>query len=73
MGSDSDSDEETPVDNTVERYKVEPSANLDQCPLKWWSEHTAVYGHIVQKRRSSLSPDNVNKLVCLSDWWKKEK
>ena len=100
MGSDSESDEETPEDNTVERYKVEPSASLDQCPLKWWSEHTAVYGkmahiarkylgtpattvpcerlfslagHIVQKRRSSLSPENVNKLVCLSDWWKKEK
>ena len=100
MGSESESEEETPVDNTVERYKVEPSASLDQCPLKWWSEHTAVYGkiphiarkylgtpastvpwerlfslagHIVQKRRSSLSPENVNKLVCLSDWWKKEK
>lgn len=100
IGSDSESDEETPEDNTVERYKVEPSASLDQCPLKWWSEHTAVYGkmahiarkylgtpattvpcerlfslagHIVQKRRSSLSPENVNKLVCLSDWWKKAK
>lgn len=100
MGSESESDEETPVDNAVERYKVEPSASLDQCPLKWWSEHTAVYGkmahiarkylgtpattvpcerlfslagHIVQKRRSSLSPENVNNLVCLSDWWKKEK
>ncbi|XP_051951401.1 E3 SUMO-protein ligase ZBED1-like [Xyrauchen texanus] len=100
MGSDSESDEETPENNTVERYKVEPSASLDQCPLKWWSEHTAVYGkmahiarkylgtpattvpcerlfslagHIVQKRRSRLSSENVNKLVCLSDWWKKEK
>uniref|UniRef100_A0AAV2KZQ0 HAT C-terminal dimerisation domain-containing protein n=1 Tax=Knipowitschia caucasica TaxID=637954 RepID=A0AAV2KZQ0_KNICA len=97
---DSDSDSETPEDNAVERYKVEHSASLDQCPLKWWSEHTAVYGkmsliarkylgtpattvpcerlfslagHIVQKRRASLSPENVNKLVCLSDWWKKEK
>ncbi|XP_059897633.1 uncharacterized protein LOC132449820 [Gadus macrocephalus] len=100
MDSDSESEEETPEDNTVERYKVEPSASLDQCPLKWWSEHTAVYGkiahiarrylgtpattvpcerlfslagHIVQKRRSSLSPETVNKLVCLSDWWKKKK
>lgn len=100
MGSDSESDDETPADNAVERYKAEPSASLDQCPLKWWSEHTVVYGkmapiarkylgtpattvpcerlfslagHIVQKRRSSLSPENVNKLVCLSDWWKKEK
>ena len=43
-GIRSDSDEETPEDNTVERYKVEPSASLDQCPLRWWSEHTAVYG-----------------------------
>ncbi|XP_039519490.1 E3 SUMO-protein ligase ZBED1-like [Pimephales promelas] len=25
-------------------------------------------GHIVQKKRASLSPDNVNKLVCLSCW-----
>nr|XP_055037062.1 E3 SUMO-protein ligase ZBED1-like [Misgurnus anguillicaudatus] len=85
IGSDSESDEETPEDSTVERYKAEPSASLDECPLKWWSEHTAVYGkmahiarkylgtpvpcerlfslagHIVQKRRSSLSPENVNK------------
>ena len=64
-------------------------------PLKWWSEHTTVYGkmahiarkylgtpattvpceihfslagHIVQKRRSSLSPENVNKLVCLTQY-----
>ncbi|KAJ8006715.1 hypothetical protein DPEC_G00110090 [Dallia pectoralis] len=44
MGSDSD--EETPEDNTVERYKVEPSVSLDQCPLKWWSEHTAVYAPV---------------------------
>lgn len=100
MGSESESDEETPVSNVVERYKVEPSASEDQCPLKWWSEHTACYGnmahiaqkylgtpattvpcerlfslagHIVQKRRSCLSSDIVNKLVCLSDWWKKEK
>ena len=100
MGSDSESDEGTPEDNTVERYKGEPNASLDRCPLKWWSEHTAVYGniahiarkylgtpattvpcerlfslagHIVQKRRSSLSPEHVNQLVCLSDWWKKEK
>ncbi|XP_059927935.1 E3 SUMO-protein ligase ZBED1-like [Gadus macrocephalus] len=43
MDSDSESEEETPEDNTVERYKVEPSASLDQCPLNWWSEHTAVY------------------------------
>ena len=52
MDSDSESEEETPEDNTVERYKVEPSASLDQCPLKWWSEHTAVYGkmaHIARK------------------------
>jgi len=37
MGSNSESDEETPEDNTVERYMVEPSASLDQCPQKWWS------------------------------------
>ncbi|XP_074549889.1 E3 SUMO-protein ligase ZBED1-like [Halichoeres trimaculatus] len=99
MPSESESDEETPVDNTVERYKVEPNASEDQCPLKWWSEHSACYGkmaniarkylgtpastvpcerlfslagHIVQRRRSTLSSDNVNRLVCLSDWWKKE-
>ena len=100
MGSESESDEETRVDNTVERYKVEPSAGLEQCPLEWWSTRSACYGnmakiarkylgtpatsvpcerlfslagHIVQKRRANLSPDNVNRLVCLSDWWKKEK
>ncbi|XP_058619761.1 E3 SUMO-protein ligase ZBED1-like [Onychostoma macrolepis] len=25
-------------------------------------------GHIVQKKRATLSPDNVNRLVCLSNW-----
>ena len=37
MPSESESDEETPADNTVERYKVEPNASEDQRPLKWWS------------------------------------
>lgn len=52
MGSETESDEETPVDNAVERYKVEPSASLEECPLKWWLEHAAVYGkmaHIARK------------------------
>lgn len=30
-------------------------------------------GHIVQKKRAALLPENVTKLVCLSDWLKKEK
>uniref|UniRef100_A0AAV2KNS0 Uncharacterized protein n=1 Tax=Knipowitschia caucasica TaxID=637954 RepID=A0AAV2KNS0_KNICA len=55
MDSDSDSDSETPEDNAVERYKVEPSASLDQCPLKWWAEHTAVYAPL---HRQSLSRNN---------------
>ncbi len=25
-------------------------------------------GHIIQKKRASMSPENVNKLVCLSNW-----
>ncbi|XP_030247727.1 zinc finger BED domain-containing protein 1-like [Sparus aurata] len=25
-------------------------------------------GHIIQKKRAALSPDNVNRLVCLSNW-----
>lgn len=25
-------------------------------------------GHIIQKKRASFSPDNVNRLVCLSNW-----
>ena len=97
---ESGSDDDTLVDNAVERYKVEPSAGLEERPLEWWSKRSACYGnmakiarkylgtpattvpcerlfslagHVVQKRRASLSPDNVNRLVCLSDWWKKEK
>ncbi|KAL1006608.1 hypothetical protein UPYG_G00074390 [Umbra pygmaea] len=27
-------------------------------------------GHIVQKKRAALSPDNVNRLVCVSNWLK---
>ncbi|XP_063746020.1 uncharacterized protein LOC134868673 [Eleginops maclovinus] len=30
-------------------------------------------GHIIQKKRASLSPENVNKLVCLSNWLKVKK
>ena len=27
-------------------------------------------GHIIQKKRAALSPDNVNRLICLSNWLK---
>lgn len=30
-------------------------------------------GHIVQKKRAALLPENVTKLVCLSDWLRKKK
>ncbi|XP_047243631.1 E3 SUMO-protein ligase ZBED1-like [Girardinichthys multiradiatus] len=30
-------------------------------------------GHVVQKKRAALLPENVTKLVCLSDWLKKKK
>ncbi|XP_071754854.1 E3 SUMO-protein ligase ZBED1-like, partial [Centroberyx gerrardi] len=30
-------------------------------------------GHIVQKKRAALSSDNVNRLVCLSNWLKEKK
>lgn len=52
-------------------------SEVDRCPMQWWSERgtlsgTILAGHNVQKRRSSLFLDNVNKLVYLSDWWKLE-
>ncbi|KAJ8369766.1 hypothetical protein SKAU_G00097940 [Synaphobranchus kaupii] len=30
-------------------------------------------GHIVQKKRAALSSDNINRLVCLSNWLKENK
>lgn len=30
-------------------------------------------GHVVQKKRASLLSENVNRLVCLSDWLKEKK
>lgn len=30
-------------------------------------------GHVVQKKRASLLPENVNRLVCLSNWLKDKK
>lgn len=30
-------------------------------------------GHIVQKKRAALLPENVTRLVCLSDWLRKKK
>ena len=100
----SDSDEEEKIEpcelafQILERYKSEPSINIDNCPLQWWmanenshkllskiakkylaSPATSVpcerlfslSGYIANKQRSSLHPNNINKLVCLSNWLKK--
>ena len=28
----------------------------------------SISGHVVNKKRASLPPDNINRLVCLSNW-----
>ncbi|XP_068577816.1 E3 SUMO-protein ligase ZBED1-like [Cebidichthys violaceus] len=94
--SESDSEqEEDSVENSVRRYRSEPTISTEACPLEWWSKHAGSHsrlasiaqqylttpatsvpcerlfslaGHIVQKKRVSLSSENVNDLVCLSNW-----
>ncbi|KAI7801397.1 putative zinc finger BED domain-containing protein 1-like [Triplophysa rosa] len=80
----SSDDEEDCIEKCVERYKAEPSIGIEDCPLQWWSKHEGGHsemanlarryltvfmsGHVVQKKRAALSSENVNRLVCLSNW-----
>ncbi|KAK9513174.1 hypothetical protein VZT92_026732 [Zoarces viviparus] len=94
--SESDSEqEEDSIENSVRRYRAEPTIRAEACPLEWWSKYAGSHsrlassaqkylatpatsvpcerlfslaGHIVQKKRVSLSSENVNDLVCLSNW-----
>ncbi|XP_063806577.1 uncharacterized protein LOC134987633 [Pseudophryne corroboree] len=94
--SESDSEqEEDSVENSVRRFRAEPTISTESCPLEWWSKHAGSHSrlasiaqkylatpatsvpcerlfspasHIVQKKRVSLSSENVNNLVCLSNW-----
>ena len=98
--SESDSEQEDDsIENSVRRYRAEPTISSDSCPLEWWSKHAhshsmlapyarkylgtpstsvpcerlfSVAGHVVQKKRASLSSENVNNLVCLSNWLRAE-
>ncbi|XP_061892294.1 E3 SUMO-protein ligase ZBED1-like [Entelurus aequoreus] len=99
LGSDSESDEEVQPDRALHRYRAEPTIEMTDCPLQWWSSHAGAHdklaplarkylatpassvpcerlfslaGHIVQKKRSALLSENVDKLVCLSNWLKDE-
>ena len=36
------------------RYKSEPSITLDECPLKWWSNHQYVYPKLAIMTRKYL-------------------
>jgi hypothetical protein len=98
MGSDSESEDEE-VQPAIQRYRAEPTIQLEDCPLRWWASHSgaheklaslahkylatpattvpcerlfSVAGHIVNKKRSALLSENVNKLVCLSNWLKND-
>ncbi len=98
--SESDSEqEEDSIENSVRRYRAEPTISSESCPLEWWSKHAGSHSrldsyaqkylatpatsvpcerlfslasHIVQKKRASLSSENVNNLVCLSNWLRAE-
>uniref|UniRef100_A0AAV2K542 HAT C-terminal dimerisation domain-containing protein n=1 Tax=Knipowitschia caucasica TaxID=637954 RepID=A0AAV2K542_KNICA len=95
LGSDSESEEEVQPDRAIHRYRAEPTIDMTDCPLQWWSSHVgaheelaqlalqylaaptssvpcerlfSVAGHIVNKKRAALLSENLNKLVCLSNW-----
>lgn len=44
------------------KYLSTPATTV---PCEWLF---SLSGHIVQKKRAALAPDNVNRLVCLSSW-----
>ncbi|KAK6324889.1 hypothetical protein J4Q44_G00042310 [Coregonus suidteri] len=40
--SESDEEEES-IKNVVECYKAEPSINMEDCPLQWWSQQAGAH------------------------------
>ncbi|CAG5871532.1 unnamed protein product [Menidia menidia] len=59
--SDTDLDDDmVEPSRDLNHYKAEPTISMEECPLH----------NIVQKKRAALSSENVEKLVCLSDWLK---
>ncbi|XP_063791772.1 zinc finger protein 618-like [Pseudophryne corroboree] len=84
--SEADSEqEEDSVENSVRRFRAEPTISTESCLLEWWSKHAGSHsrlasiaqkylatpatsvpcerlfslaGHIVQKKRVSLSSEN---------------
>ncbi|XP_078111814.1 E3 SUMO-protein ligase ZBED1-like [Sander vitreus] len=46
VASDSEDEEETAADNSVDRYRAEPTISVEDCPLKWWSAHAGAYPNL---------------------------
>ncbi|KAL2077895.1 hypothetical protein ACEWY4_025580 [Coilia grayii] len=53
--SDSEEEGDPTSDMTVDRYRSEPSISLEDCPLKWWSEHTAAYPSLAPLAKKYLA------------------
>lgn len=79
LGSDSEDGMEC---GELQRYKAEPCISFDDCPLQWWYAHSGAYEKLSVLAHKYLAspatsvpcerPENVTKLVCLSDWLKKK-
>ncbi|KAL2078815.1 hypothetical protein ACEWY4_026500 [Coilia grayii] len=53
--SDSEEEGDPTSDMTVDRYRSEPSISMEDCPLKWWSEHTAAYPSLAPLAKKYLA------------------
>ena len=56
LGSDSESDEEeVQPDRALHRYSAEPTIDMTDCPLQWWSSHAGAHDKLTPLARKYLA------------------
>ncbi|KAL3983475.1 transcription elongation factor SPT4 [Sarotherodon galilaeus] len=56
LASESSSDEEEDcIEKCVERYRAEPTIDIEDCPQKWWSKHEGAHSEMAYLAREYLA------------------
>ncbi|XP_019219017.1 uncharacterized protein LOC109203771 [Oreochromis niloticus] len=56
FASESSSDEEEDyIEKCVERYRAEPTIDIEDCPQKWWSKHEGAHSEMAYLARMYLA------------------